>query len=159
MISRKNDKRIDKIAKRVVKIKKDFARSQTKRNSDFSVMILPSPYEIAEFYGITCRFDNLEKDVPSYIDQKNFTIYISNRYRNDDYAARHLCAHELGHFFLHKRPIAEMNNFRSKEIEEYEANVFSILLMPQIMGGHKWENMEPRVLNDMIYKKIFKKGG
>lgn len=115
-----------------------------------------SPYQIAKLFGLKIIFSDLEGDVPSFFSRTNLTIYISQVYIGDDYAIRQLCAHELGHFFLHKKLIAEMNNFASKEIEEYEANVFSILLMPQIMKGEKWQNMKPKILNDMMYKKIKK---
>lgn len=167
MRNRKNEKRINKIAKEVVKIKKSLAKSirEDDENNSLeakimkSVGIIPSPYQIANLYGIKCIFDDLEGGVPSYFSRNNFTIYISNKYCEDDYAARHLIAHELGHFFLHKKSLAEMNNFASKEMEEYEANVFSILLMPQIMGGIKWETLKPKELNEIVYKKVFKKSG
>ncbi|MBD5511783.1 MAG: ImmA/IrrE family metallo-endopeptidase [Lachnospiraceae bacterium] len=166
MKNKKREERINEIAKEVVKIKKSFAKSfKQQNNKDDSletklfnkVDCLPSPFEIAKLYGLKIVYGDIEGDVPSNLDLKKFTIYISNKYLSDNYAARHLCAHELGHFFLHKKSYAEMNIFPSKEMEEYEANVFSVLLMPQIMGGCEWECMEPKVLNDMMYKKIFKK--
>lgn len=161
MQNRKRKKRISEIGKKVVNIKEAYTRflKNDDDNSSLGLERLPSPYEIARFYGIKYKFVDLEGDVPSYINKHNFTIYISNRYRNNDYVARHLCAHELGHFFLHEKFVAEMNNSTDNEIEEYEANVFAILLMPQIMGGKKWESMEPKVLNTEVYEKIFKKGG
>lgn len=161
---KKWDKRIDEIAKLVAKIKKavnDDKHRELDNKEKFSeyVEVIPSPFQIAKYIGLRWEFKELEQGVPSYLDREKLIIYISNKYSEGSYIARHLCAHEIGHFLLHKRLVAEMNKFPSKVIEEYEANVFSIFLMPQIMGGYNWESFTPKELNAMLYDKVFKKGG
>lgn len=162
------DKRIDEIAKLVAKVKKavnddyrEIGNKEKTLESNFikKVEFIPSPIQIAKYFGLRCVFKELEQGVPSYFNREELTIYISNRYVNDSYITRHLCAHELGHFFLHERTVAEMNKFSSKVIEEYEANVFSIFLMPQIMGGYHWETFSPEELNAMLFDKVFKQDG
>lgn len=152
----RNKRYIKKVTKEYVKVKNTIAKLDDRRDSDLKIQILLSPYEIMELYRLELVFEDLQGDVPSFHDRFNFKIKISEKYRDDDYAIRQLCAHELGHFFLHKKAFAEMNNFKRKEIEEYEANIFSILLMPQIMKGVKWQKMKPKELNEMMYNKIKK---
>ena len=125
---------------------------------DGKVFIQPTPFQIAEYYGIKCQY------IPSYLNKDKKMIYISDVYKNDSYGSRQLCAHELGHFFLHDSQFSAMNNdsineFLDKEtIKEYEANVFSILLMPQIMGADykDWHNFSPRKLNRILYDRVMK---
>ena len=153
------DKRIREISQEVERIKVLWNEADLEKNRGLeflkNVTYIPSPIDIAAFYGIRIEFRALERDVPSYLEKDKMTIYISNKYKDNNYVVRHLCAHELGHFFLHDKKRVEMNIFSSKTIEEYEANVFSILLMPQIMGGEQWEKYEPKILNMKMYNKIF----
>ncbi len=122
--------------------------------------IIPTPFNIAELYGIRYEFRELDEDVPSCLLKKEMLICISNKYYNNKLAIRNLLAHELGHFFLHDRPLTEINEFPSKTEEEYEANIFSIFLLPQIVGGEEWkdwEKWEPKELNSKLYRSYLKK--
>lgn len=116
--------------------------------------IIPSPFDIAKCYGLRYQFKELDEGVPSYLQREDMIIYISNKYYNNKLAVRNLIAHELGHFFLHNGRLEEMNDFPSKTKEEYEANLFSIFLLPQIVGGEKWKGWEkwrPKRLNRNLY--------
>lgn len=124
---------------------------------------IPTPFEIADFYGIECRFAGMEEDIPSYLSAEEKIIYISKKYLYADYEARILCAHELGHYFLHDRSQKYamnddiLNLYLSEETQkEYQANVFSVLLMPQIMAGKSWNQLSPVRLNREIYQKVMK---
>lgn len=128
------------------------------------IYIQPTPFQIAEYYGIEYQYIKLNGDIPSYLNKDKKMIYISDVFKDDSYASRQLCAHELGHYFLHDSQFLAMNNdllneFLDEEtIKEYEANVFSILLMPQIMGADykDWHNFSPRKLNRILYDRVTK---
>lgn len=164
---RSNQKRIDEISEVVKQLEKIVGEDCKEMNKNKEIEMLenrgfeninymPTPFEIAEYYGIRCEFKQIKrKNELSYFSRESFTIYISDRYCEDDYKVRHLCAHELGHYFLHQNRMPAMNNYLNKTNEEYEANVFSILLMPQIMAGCQWEAMSPKELNSIIYEKVF----
>lgn len=169
----KHEKRIDEIAKIAMRIKAAVATVYYIERDKEELRILeeqglkdivyieymPTPFDIAKSYGIRWKFIEIEGNEPSYLMREEMTVYISEKYRNDNYATRQLLAHELGHFFLHDKPVSEMNIFPHRVREEYEANVFSIFLMPQIAEGAEWEKLSPKKLNKRIYDKILKKGG
>lgn len=170
-----NKKLIKWITRKVAQIRKPVANEYATARGELKLLdgfqkveYMPSPFEIADYYGIDYKFVSLEGSMPSYLsytDNKIVTIYISDRYRKESYMAKLLCAHELGHYFLHDIQDAAMNNdilnyYLPDEIKkEYEANVFAIILMPQIMGGHPWEKDSPRILNRKVYKKVQEEHG
>ena len=127
------------------------------------VEYMPSPFEIAKYYGVSYQFENIEGDMPSYLTRNPDIIHISNIYQEDNYEARIICAHELGHYFLHDDQQSAMNNdclnlyIPEENEKEYEANVFAILVMPQIMGGEPWINFSINKLNKRMYEKTVKK--
>ncbi len=167
-----NDARITEIAKKVMEIRKpvsDFyglLRNEVReiKKIDFFTEIeyIPTPFEIAKYYGINYIFEKIDEYMPSYISDVPYCIHISDMYSEQSYEAKILCAHELGHYFLHEGQVSAMNNdslnlYLSEEnIKEYEANVFSIFLMPQIMKGNNWENFSVNKLNRLIYEKTVK---
>lgn len=167
MIS-KREKHIDEIAKIAMGIKEAVATDYYIKMDKEELRILekhglkgveymPTPFDIAKFYGIRYEYTKIEGNEPSYLIREDMKIYISEKYLEDSYATRHLLAHELGHFFLHDKKVSEMNLFPHRTQEEYEANVFSIFLMPQIVEGEQWENLSPKKLNKKVYNKVFKK--
>lgn len=122
--------------------KEEFKRLEKQGLKNMNYM--PTVFEIAKYYGIRYEFKEIEGNEPAFLERKNMIIYISNKYREDGYATEHILAHELGHFFLHKKSVSEMNIFPRRTSEEYEANVFSILIMPQIARGEAWETWSPK---------------
>ena len=164
----KQEKRIDEIAKIAMRIKEAVAEDYyIKRDKEEIRMLeeqglkdieyMPTSFDIAKYFCIGYEYIEIEGNEPSYLMREEFKIYISEKYRDNSYATRHLLAHELGHFFLHDKLVSEMNIFPHRIQEEYEANVFSIFLMPQIAEGAQWEKLSPRKLNRKIYNKVFKK--
>lgn len=171
----KNNKYITRIARVVKKIKDQVAGDCAKLHEELKELktveclkgakYLPTPFEIADFYGIKYDFIEMDGDIPAYISETPAPgiIFISNKYSKESKEARFLCAHELGHFFLHDYKSYAMNDdilneYLPEEIlKEYEANVFSLLLMPQFMGGYEWEKYSPKILNRKVYKKVFEK--
>lgn len=121
---------------------------------------IPTPFEIAKYYGIGYGFENIDGDIPSFLTYNPAQIHITNKYTENSYKARILCAHELGHYFLHENEVSAMNNdclnlfLPEENLKEYQANVFSILLMPQIMGCQAWETFSINRLNRLVYEKI-----
>ena len=126
---------------------------------------MPTPFEIAKYYGIGCKYEKIEGHMPSYLTHNPDTIHISDMYKAESYQARILCAHELGHYFLHEGQEYAMNNdslnlyLPEENIAEYEANVFAIFLMPQIMGDQLWEEFSINKLNRIVYEKTIKEDG
>lgn len=165
----KRRKYINKIAQKVAEVKKPVAEYYAKKHKELKILeglegveYMPTPFEVADFYKINYEFVELKGDMPSYLKRDLKTIYISNVYRQDSYQARLLCAHELGHYFMQDVESAAMNDdilnayLEEENIREYEANVFTILLMPQLMGGQEWEKYSPKILNRKIYRKALK---
>lgn len=124
--------------------------------------ILPTPIQIARYYGIRIEYKEIDGDMPSYFKREKLTIYVSNKYKNNSYTTSKLVAHELGHFFMDDCELSAMNDdilneyLPEETMKEYKANIFAILLMPQIMGGNSWEKLSPRLLNRKVFNKIIK---
>ena len=140
----------------------DRATVKEKLDGIDGLKYIPTPFEIAKYYGIRIVYKRMAGLEPSYLNRKMLTVFISDKYRKDEYTSRKLIAHELGHFFLDNSPLSAMNGDILNEYlpmetrQEYEANVFAVLLMPQIMCGEPWEDYSPRILNRKVYKKLFK---
>lgn len=120
-----------------------------------------NPFEIAAQYGIDVQFIEIaDANIHAYSNCKTDTIYIDKHFRMNSYTARILCAHELGHIFLHNGVAAmEYNQYVDIEItdetiQEYEANIFAVMLMPQIAAGNNVLNYRPEKLNRFINDKI-----
>lgn len=169
-----NKKCIAKIGRKVGKIKDKVAKECAKLHEELKMLeglkgmkYLPTPFEIADAYGIKYQFIEMDGEVPAYLSATPGPgiIYISNKYSTESIEAKFLCAHELGHYFLHGYKSYAMNNdilneyLPEETMIEYEANVFSLLLMPQFMGGCEWEKYSPKMLNRKVYNKVFEKNG
>ncbi len=133
----------------------------SKNNKKVYFKIIPTPFDIAESYGISIEYIKMSGDILAYFRRKSLTIYISDRYIDDKYKSQQLVAHELGHFILDTSFLSAMNDDELNErlteetMKEYYANVFAIFLMPQIMGNEEWKNWSPNILNRRVYRKIF----
>lgn len=127
--------------------------------------ILPSPLTVAKYFGLRIEYREMPEEIPSYLKREKLTIYISNWYIKDRYVTSKLVAHELGHFFIDDSLISAMNNdslndfLPAEVIKEYDANVFAILLMPQILGKKQknWKDYSPELLNRIIYHELIQK--
>lgn len=120
-----------------------------------------NPFEIAARYDIEVQFiDIIDEGIHAYSNSQTGIIYINKRFSKNSYTAKILCAHELGHVFLHNGLSAmEYNRYLDSEmtdetIKEYEANIFAITLMPQIAAGHNLFTYRPERLNRYINNKI-----
>lgn len=82
------------------------------------------------------------------------TIYLSSTLNS--YAKKIVCAHELGHIFLHKD--TELNLFtvdgNKSSLSEYEANIFAMELMPHTKPINYF-NYSREELQSYMEKKIF----
>lgn len=140
---------------------KRFAAIDRKVKSILKHTSKNNPFDIATFYNINCQFVDLPENISAYSNSKDCTIYINKCFKVDNYSAKILCAHELGHIFLHYNDIAAMEYNRyidskitDESIKEYEANIFAILLMPQIAKGENLFNYRPERLNRYIHNKL-----
>ncbi len=91
------------------------------------------PYEIAEIYGISIheRTECIKGFTAQAIKFKGYVPYILINGNYPERSRRVMCAHELGHIFLHDDTL---NNFanpggRINMEAEYEANLFALALL------------------------------
>lgn len=82
------------------------------------------------------------------------TIYLSSALNS--YAKKIVCAHELGHIFLHRD--TELNLFtvdgNKNSLTEYEANIFALELLPHIKPINYFQYSKEE-LQSYIEKKVF----
>lgn len=169
--NKKSAECITQIAPAVKKIIEAVGKECTEKEKWLSILeeknfkittVLPTPLQIAKYYGIRIEYKEMDGDMPSYFKRERLTIFVSSEYRNKKYATSKLVAHELGHFFMDDSELSAMNDdvlneYLPEEVmKEYRANVFAILLMPQIMGGKSWEYLSPKLLNRKVFKNLIK---
>lgn len=153
------------ITKRLINVVSDYCTKEIINEnallqSNIGIKYIPSPFEIAKFFGIRVIFFGMGGEAVSFFDRSKLIIYISDKYFHNEYSTRILVAHELGHFFLDDNGLKTMKNYNTSygfpiEVRnEYVANIFTILLMPQIMAGCSWEKLSPDDLNNVISQKI-----
>lgn len=114
-----------------------------------------NPFELCTLLGINVRFKNYNieamKGCYSKLDDENIFIYINSNL--SERSQEIVCAHELGHIFLH--PNAG-NHFNGGDIQkEFEANLFAAyLLLNESAYDIKFENMNSyllqQIINDLI---------
>lgn len=93
------------------------------------------PFALAYMANVNIVITQLDS-LPGFIDQSditNVTIYINSSL--DSYSKKIVCAHELGHYILHKNN----NNFQLFDTDidapnEFEANLFVKMIMPQVFA-------------------------
>lgn len=92
-----------------------------------------NPFEIAKYKNIDIRYENLGKAL-GFTDTllRHTTIHINQN--TPEYLQRFICAHELGHIYLHKSlniPFFTRVTFFSQNKFERQANKFAVeLLLP-----------------------------
>lgn len=162
----KHKRYIKKANRKVARIIKEVSADYTKKHAellqlkDANIKYLPDPFVIAEYYKIKIVYKKMESEEPSYLDRKKNTIFISDKYLDDKYRSKKFVAHELGHYFMDSSSLAALNNdilnrsLPTEKMNEYGANVFAIILMPQIMGGEEWTECSPDVLNRKAYNRL-----
>lgn len=105
-----------------------------------------NPFYIAVLLKIDCIICKLNENLPSFLFDN--VIYINQAL--DDYSKRIVCAHELGHFILHKQTNAfELFYAGEENITEFEANLFVKEIMPQVFAKQD--------INDFEYISDFNK--
>ena len=169
-LTMKNNKRykrcIDEIERIAAHIIEEVGNAYIGRHTELLLLegkigkYLPDSFEIAEYLKINIVYKKIEGEMPSYFNRELSTIFISDRYINDGYKSKGFVAHELGHFLLDDNTLSAMNNDILNEylpcetMKEYKANVFAVILMPQIMGKESWADCSPRILNRRVYNKL-----
>lgn len=105
-----------------------------------------NPFKIALYKNIDVRYEDLGMAIGFTDTFFRFpTIHISNNI--PDYLAKFVCAHELGHIYLHKDlniPYFTRRTFYSQSSYEREANTFAVeLLLPnhEINNGQTVEEL------------------
>ena len=114
------------------------------------------PFYIARKIGIECTFLDFNYELPAFSERKNAKdrgrIYINKKYGT--YARKILCAHELGHICLH----GDYGDiFFDSDIEpekEYEANFFTVMLMPHIITNKNVLNFSVEKFNNYIARRV-----
>ncbi len=174
IMSKNNKKQINNVKKILAPIIRRVGRHSKSQHEELTFIegttpyiidkYCPTPFEIADYYGLKIKYIKItDTDIISYLKREVSTIFISDKYENNKYISKKIVAHELGHFFMDKDPLSALNNdelnkYLPEEIEkEYNANIFAILLMPQIMEGMEnsnWQKYSPKILNQRVYKKI-----
>lgn len=101
----------------------------------------PVPVEkIAEFAGVEVRYEKSDDDISGFILRENGQAILGVNGRHPATRQRFTLAHELGHFFLHDKPLfldsftrlRDVKSSKAVDPEEIEANAFAAeLLMPE----------------------------
>lgn len=167
---KENQEHIEKIKEIVAHVVSEVGNFIMKSSKELEIVgesadlpikkVIPNAFQIAEYYGIKIVRKDLKGEISAYFNRELSTIFVSNIY--DSYEEQFVVAHELGHFFADDSPLSALNDdvlnrsLPSEMIKEYEANVFAILLMPQIMRGKPWRDYSPGLLNRRVYLKLFK---
>ena len=115
-----------------------------------------NPFELAHKMNINISLLDFDNDLLAFSSKNsnydNGTIYINKHVGN--YAAKILCAHEIGHMIMHK---SETNLFDKgiEPIKEFEANYFTVCLvdtLAQTIPSKALVSVE--AFNDHIDKRI-----
>lgn len=92
------------------------------------------PFELCDYYGIYLKYsENLTSLSGMFTIMNDVPVVIINA-KLDDVVQWMVCAHELGHFFLHsdiarERCLQEFHIFNMRDKIEYEANIFAAHLL------------------------------
>lgn len=122
---------------------------------------IPTPFDIAKFWGIRYVYKKMPGNMPSYFKRKKLKIFISDKYKDNRYMTQLIIAHELGHFFADSDELSAMNNdilnicLSTENKKEYMANVYALYFEPRLLIGHHWEEYSYTKLNKEVYNKIF----
>ena len=87
-------------------------------------------------------------------------VCISEKYKDDEYCSRIIAAHELGHILLHiSNGLENGPNLFDEDstsfVEEYEADVFLMELMPRIQPyGIDYTELSPKELRGYIHSQL-----
>lgn len=115
-----------------------------------------NPFHIANCHGIEYHFVDFNKD-PAALSVRQHpkdagTIYIDQSFGS--YSRKILCAHELGHLLFHRKDDNNLFDKSFNPIKEYEANYFTVLLLPQLMIHTDLSKLSITELNDYVYQAV-----
>lgn len=115
-----------------------------------------NPYYISERLGIKCQIIDFKKNLYALsvrsFPEDNGIIYIDKSFGS--YSRKILCAHELGHLWLHRRDDANLFDNGFNPLKECEANYFASLLIPQLIGTIDIYQLTIDEFNDLIMRKV-----
>ena len=119
------------------------------------------PFKIAEIFGIKILMnDGCYKDFKAQaIKFKGYAPYIVINDKYTESSKKVLCAHELGHIFLHDETL---NNFadvggRLNMETEYEANLFALALLEEPDNlAVKMTEITPYLLQNIVEDSVKK---
>ena len=125
-----------------------------------------NPLELLDKLDVHCKFINLSEDLGGFTDrikladnENIYYVYINSRYKYDDTAKNIIVAHELGHILLHSADYLNLFDTESSSmVEEYEADLFSMELMPSIRPvGCNYRQFSPTALRNYLFDYTRKK--
>lgn len=114
------------------------------------------PFYIAGSLGIEISYLDFNEYILAFSERKDIhdrgRIYINNNLGS--YSKKLLCAHELGHLLLHD--ICESTFFDSdiEPLKEYEANYFTMMLIPQIFISENISDFSVETFNEYVKQRI-----
>ncbi|MGN1133109.1 MAG: ImmA/IrrE family metallo-endopeptidase [Oscillospiraceae bacterium] len=92
------------------------------------------PFELCDLYDIHVKYTDYLKRLDCMFTIMNEEPVIIINSKCDDPLQRMICAHELGHFFLHsdiakEKCLQDFHIFQMRDKSEYQANVFAAHLI------------------------------
>lgn len=114
------------------------------------------PFEIAKIYGIKVLLwdTTIEGFKAQILKMGSCPTLITINRKYDEIAQKVLCAHELGHAFLHEDVVNhfDVNDQRAHTMDvEYEANLFAVaLLCEQADLNYPISKMDNRMLRSIL---------
>lgn len=110
-----------------------------------------NPFEIARKLGIKLSFCEFDNDLKGFISDG--IIYINKKL--DLYSQKIICSHEIGHFVLHNfEKDGEFFDPDSSEFMEFEANLFVLMLMPQVFSRFDLKECTIFDFNQYVGKQV-----
>ncbi|MGN1114511.1 MAG: ImmA/IrrE family metallo-endopeptidase [Oscillospiraceae bacterium] len=93
-----------------------------------------APFELCDLYDIHVKYTDYLKRLDGMFTIMNEVPVIIINSKCDDPLQRMICAHELGHFFLHsdiakEKCLQDFHIFQMRDKSEYQANVFAAHLI------------------------------
>lgn len=139
-----------------------YRRIKTIANKCFEKFLTRNPFKVLTKLNIPFRFV-MFKGLDGFVidsEKGGKQVFINKKYENDEYSARIIAAHELGHILLHINDELENspNLFDGDATllkEEYEADIFLMEFMPRIQPYEiDYINLSSEDLRDYIHSQL-----